>query len=404
MKKFLLFLTFTLTPLVAYPFASSMVYPSACPGGCCVPPRSNSSVAYAGSLFQRGSASASRSDFRTEPATPHPAVVRIVVENAKSQNYGTGTWIRLSSSRCAVLTCAHLFETETPVKIAVYFPNHIAFNAQIQAIDRTWDVALLQTATGNTLSSTSVGDFPSPVTLTKEPPRQGDYLRMCGYGPHGRCLWVLGKTRGYSHLTTVSETHTLVASGVARQGDSGAPILTLDGALAGVLWGTDGSSIYGTWSGKILQIFAVAFRESVEEIPEKPIMEERSTMQINAQKPFSTIRNRISAHRPPRLTRPLRLPPSPESASNTLNTENDKKVEKKTVMEPETREVTESDSTRKRLFRQLSDSPVRPGNVVKNGIWNMIAPHIYTIVTLFILVWLVPLVVIFVILWRQSRS
>ncbi|MDO4630248.1 MAG: serine protease [Planctomycetia bacterium] len=204
----------------------------------------------------------SLSDFRTEPAAPHPAVVRIVVENAKSQNYGSGTWIRLSSSQCAVLTCAHLFDTETPRKISVYFSNHVAFVAQIQAIDRRWDIALLQTSTVDTLSSDLNRKLPMPVTLAQDPPRQGDYLRMCGYGPNGRSVWVLGKTRGYCHLTTVSETHTLVVSGVARQGDSGAPILNLEGVLVGVLWGTDGSSMYGTWSGKILQTFSVAFQEN----------------------------------------------------------------------------------------------------------------------------------------------
>ncbi len=245
-RAIVLFLVFLWTPLILFPFN--------CPDGHCpLAPNSswssNSSAPHAASEKQTGD-----SLFRTEFAAPHPAVARICVENARTRNYGTGTWIRISKEQCAVLTCAHLFETNSPERIAVSFPNHFSFNARIQAIDRDWDVALLQSAVG---TDSSFSSFPAPLILTLRPPKPDEYARLCGYGADGRSLWMLGAVRGYCRLNAVSGAHTLVVAGFARQGDSGAPIMTLEGDLAGVLWGTDGQSLYGTWSGQIQKVLKI---------------------------------------------------------------------------------------------------------------------------------------------------
>lgn len=244
-----IFLILLWTPLLLFPFN--------CPDGHCslAPNSSWSSVSSAPSDSSGKQTSAAL--FHAEYASPHPAVARICVENAQTRNYGTGTWIRISKDQCAILTCAHLFETNSPERIAVSFPNHFSFNARIQAINRDWDVALLQSAVGT--DSSFSNSFPTPIILTLKPPKPEEYVRVCGYGSDGRSLWILGVVRGYCRLSTVSGAHTLVVSGTARQGDSGAPILTLDGNLAGVLWGTDGQSLYGTWSGQIMKILAIDF-------------------------------------------------------------------------------------------------------------------------------------------------
>ena len=231
-----------------------------CPGGqCAVPFVGRYAVPGANSESFRTAVS---SEFRTEFAAPHPSVVRILVENAKTRNYGTGTWIQLSQKRCAVLTCAHLFETNHPVRISVFFPNQPALDVRIQAIDRTWDVALLQMGSG-----TGSFSFPRPLHLTETAPRPGDFIRSCGYGPDGKTLWMLSTVRGYCRLETQMSARTLVLNGTARSGDSGAPMMQLDGSVAGVLWGTDGHSVYGTWSGQILKIFETAFQEELRDLP-----------------------------------------------------------------------------------------------------------------------------------------
>ncbi len=238
-----------------------------CPGGRCS--RSDSSSLNSlNSWSSASSASSARNhsipqpqqpNYRTQYAAPHAAVARILVENAQTQIFGTGTWIQLSEGRCVVLTCAHLFETDYPEHVAVNFPNQPAFDAKIQAIDRRWDLALLQAAAEFPLS------LPKPVTLSTSAPREGEMLRVCGLGPDGTSLWILGTTLGYCRLNTVSGNHTLVMTGNARQGDSGSPILRLDGTLAAVLWGTDGNFLYGTWSGQIRTVFETAFRENWDE-------------------------------------------------------------------------------------------------------------------------------------------
>lgn len=204
-------------------------------------------------------------DFRSEIAAPLPTVVRILVESGNVQYYGTGTWIQLNSGRNAILTCAHLFVPGRSERITVYFPNLPPFPVRLQAINREWDAALLTADTG----VLTVFTLPPGVGLAQFPPRQGDYLRFCGYGPTGSFLWNLAALRGYCRLPRAAGCCTLVLAGKARMGDSGGPIFTLDGQLAGVLWGTDDRSVYGTWAGKIRQIFDEEFQKVISE-PKAP--------------------------------------------------------------------------------------------------------------------------------------
>ena len=242
----------TALALTALTFSPAVLYPSFCPGGDC------------GFLpFQSPSARAT--DFCSEPAAPLPTVVRILVEAGSIQNYGTGTWIQLNTDRNAVLTCAHLFVSGRSERITVYFPNLPPLPVQIQAINREWDAALLVADAG----ASSLSALPQAVPLAQIPPNQGDYLRFCGYGPNGSFLWNVGTLRGYCRLPRTAGCCTMVVTGTARMGDSGGPIFTLDGQLAGVLWGTDKRSVYGTWAGKIRQIFDAEFQK-VASVPEKP--------------------------------------------------------------------------------------------------------------------------------------
>ncbi|MCR5163402.1 MAG: serine protease [Thermoguttaceae bacterium] len=181
------------------------------------------------------------------------------MEAGNVQYYGTGTWIQLNADRNAVLTCAHLFVPGRSERITVYFPNLPPLPVRIQALNREWDAALLTADAGVSFEST----LPQAVLLATSPPQQGDHLRFCGYGPTGSFLWNLGTLRGYCRLPRAVGCYTMVLTGKARMGDSGGPIFTLDGLLAGVLWGTDDQSVYGTWAGKIRQIFDAEFQKGI---------------------------------------------------------------------------------------------------------------------------------------------
>lgn len=238
----------TALALTALTFSPAVLSPSFCPGGGC-------------SFFPAQSPSAPAANFRSETAAPLPTVVRILVEAGNVQYYGTGTWIQLNADRNAVLTCAHLFVPGRSERITVYFPNLPPLPFRLLALNREWDAALLTAEAG--ASSNPV--LPKAVLLAPNPPKQGDHLRFCGYGPTGSFLWNVGTLRGYCRLPRAAGCCTMVLTGTARMGDSGGPIFTLDGQLAGVLWGTDERSVYGTWAGKILQIFDSEFQKVISE-------------------------------------------------------------------------------------------------------------------------------------------
>ncbi|MBQ6107958.1 MAG: trypsin-like peptidase domain-containing protein [Thermoguttaceae bacterium] len=282
----------TALALTALTFSPAVLYPSFCPGGrgCFFPPQSSTAPA---------------TDFRSEPAAPLPTVVRILVEAGNVQNYGTGTWIQLNADRNAVLTCAHLFVVGRSERITVYFPNLPPLPVRLLVLNREWDAALLTADAGAPPKSS----LPKAVLLAQTPPRQGDFLRFCGYGPTGSFLWNLGTLRGYCRLPRTAGCCTMVLTGTARMGDSGGPIFTLDGHLAGVLWGTDDHCVYGTWAGKIRQVFDAEFQKVTPEVKKPqsrllPIQKPRKKPRPKAAPPSE------SAVRPPKpnTTEPPKCP------------------------------------------------------------------------------------------------
>lgn len=402
-------------------FVPIALFSSSCPGGRCgLRPQTSASVTSAGSIS--AGTPVSSPAFRTEPAPPHPAVARILVENAQTRNYGTGTWIRLSQNRSAILTCAHLFETDHPERIAVCFPNHSAFSARIQAIDRSWDVALLQTSAGasafpnameqpdspasSASSVTGSTSFPQPVFVAQAPPVPGDYLRVCGYGPDGQSLWILGTVRGYCRLAQVSGAHTLVMTGNARHGDSGAPIFTLDGTLAGVLWGTDGQSLYGTWSGQIRTVFWTAFQETASSeasLPEGESLQQEDAFPDSGSSPAASER---------------RIPRAPNSG-------NERKIAKVPLIprrnpsaaprrpfraNPETPAPNEtpSDSRRQPATLPRPRLPEFPGlakEKIQSGWWHFLPFRFpFGLLAVYLIAWLIPIVAVLAAIRKRRNS
>ena len=219
---------------------------------------------------------------------PNPAVARIVVTHDNSKSYGTGTLVADETSRYFILTCAHLFENNRPRKIDVIFPDQSVYSVRILAIDRVWDLAILQNESflsaeetwdetpetpffseHTPLNTPAIfqnlsGEFPRNVAipLGKTTPRVGDILYYAGYGSMGQYLVKKGRMEGFVAVQNGTSAETLVITGNARQGDSGGPIVNERGELVGVLWGTDGRTICGTYNGRIHQFIQTAASEN----------------------------------------------------------------------------------------------------------------------------------------------
>lgn len=177
--------------------------------------------------------------------TPPAATVRVVNAAGNARWYGSGTLVYKDDERGVILTCAHLFREKTG-DVTVLFPDGARYQAEVLAVDRTWDLAAL----GITAPAVA------PVTVANESPRPGDALKSCGYGPDGRYRCNQGEALGYTRPALNETYETLELTGAAREGDSGGPVFNSRGELAAVLWGTDGRTVGSTYCGRVRKFLA----------------------------------------------------------------------------------------------------------------------------------------------------
>lgn len=158
---------------------------------------------------------------------------------------GSGTLVDNSPARGIILTCAHLFSEGTG-RISIEYPGGRMVGGQLILADRKWDLAAI----------TIPGSGVTPIKIADQYPKPGDSVESSGYGQNGSYRTNRGRVTGY--LTTrASQTHeTLELTGYAREGDSGGPIVNRRGQLGGVLWGTDGRTVLGTYCGRIKKFLA----------------------------------------------------------------------------------------------------------------------------------------------------
>jgi len=170
------------------------------------------------------------------PATrANPAVVRIRNSVGRIQSYGSGTLIAKNSHDASVVTCAHLF-SDGVGQVVVGFPDGSTFAGRLREIDRVYDLALL----------TIAPPVAEPLTLSPIDPGPGVRVSVSGFGPDGRYQARSGSVRGYSRTGESPLAQTLIVAGMARDGDSGGPVLDEQGRLVAVIWGTDGSIVTAT--------------------------------------------------------------------------------------------------------------------------------------------------------------
>ena len=174
------------------------------------------------------------------PPVVRGSVVRVANLTGSSRCHGSGTLVHNDDSRGIILTCGHLFRDEIGT-ITVRFSDGRSVDAELLAVDQTWDLAALAI----------VRPGVAPVKIAADCPVPGEQLESCGYGTDGNYRCSRGRALGYAK-TLATQTHeTLQISGCVRQGDSGGPVLNRRGELVAVVWGTDGQSVMGTFCGRI---------------------------------------------------------------------------------------------------------------------------------------------------------
>ena len=171
--------------------------------------------------------------------SPHPAVARIKVPEEGATSYGSGTLIDVRDQFGLVITNWHVVRDANGA-VEVTFPGGFTSKARAIKVDPDWDLAAL------VIWRPPV----EPVKIAAAPPKPGDQLTICGYGPGiyraatGRC------TQYYSPKVTLPQQ--MVELDVeARQGDSGGPIFNGEGRLAGVLFGAGQGTTLGSFGGRV---------------------------------------------------------------------------------------------------------------------------------------------------------
>jgi hypothetical protein len=172
--------------------------------------------------------------------TAHPAIARIIVPEKDGVSYGSGSLVDVRDDYGLVVTNWHVVRDASGV-ISVLFPDGFSSKADVVKVDKDWDLAAL-----------SIRKPPAaPLPMTAEPPQPGQRLIIAGYGS-GDFRAAAGKCLGYNSPAQGMEAELVEVDAEARHGDSGGPILNERGEIAGVLFGTNGST-HGSHGGRVIR-------------------------------------------------------------------------------------------------------------------------------------------------------
>lgn len=176
----------------------------------------------------------------TVSTTPHPAIVRIIVPEKDGISYGSGSLVDVRDEFGLVVTNWHVIR-DAAGAISVLFPDGFSSRAEVVKVDKDWDLAALSIRK----------PAAAPLPMTAAAPQPGQRLIIAGYGSGdfrasaGKCLGYGAPEKGFPQELVEVDTE-------ARHGDSGGPILNEQGEIAGVLFGTNGST-HGSYGGRVLQ-------------------------------------------------------------------------------------------------------------------------------------------------------
>lgn len=172
----------------------------------------------------------------TSPAVAIPdriaaALCRVVSDTTAGRSLGSGALIQSDGGTGYVLTCGHLFDGG-PGRVSVGFTSGQRFAAEVVAMDRPHDVALLKIRAP---AATPLG--------VGEPPTGGAALTCSGFGAAAKLRSVRGPLLGFAKAAGATHASARIAAGV-RSGDSGGPVLDASGRLVGVIWGVRNGVTY----------------------------------------------------------------------------------------------------------------------------------------------------------------
>lgn len=154
-------------------------------------------------------------------AAPQAAVVR-VLGNAGA---GSGTLVAAEEGQGIVVTCQHVVAGSS--QWSVVYPRGGSSSARLIDADAGLDLAALWVA---------VPEGVEPVHVAASAPGIGEAVTVCGYGG-GAWRARDRQVQGFPRRAWQSTPDQIAVTGQTISGDSGGPILTADGELAGVLWG-----------------------------------------------------------------------------------------------------------------------------------------------------------------------
>jgi hypothetical protein len=178
-------------------------------------------------------------------ATPHPAVVRVVVDDGGgSLSLGSGVLVDVRDQFGLVVTNWHVVR-DAQGAIEVRFPGGFQSTARAAKLDSDWDLAAL------VIWRPPV----APVPIATTAPQPGDPLTICGYGA-GQYRAATGRCTRYYAPRIDYPLHVVELNVAARQGDSGGPIFNARGELAGVLFGSGSGGAMGSYGGRVQSFLA----------------------------------------------------------------------------------------------------------------------------------------------------
>lgn len=164
------------------------------------------------------------------PKEVQQAICRIYVDEPGGRSLGSGTLIGKDEQSGLVITCFHLFR-ESQSGIRCIFPNGESFQGTLLATDQKFDLAAIA------IKPPSI----QPIPLAVELPTVGETMHSAGFGSnHHIAINTATVVPDYFKPTG------FVIGGVARQGDSGGPVINDRNELAGVLWGSDGNTVHAS--------------------------------------------------------------------------------------------------------------------------------------------------------------
>lgn len=173
------------------------------------------------------------------PREPHPAIVRVCVEETDGMAYGSGTLIDVQDDWGLIVSNWHVVQNAAG-ETRVLFPHGFRATARVLGTDQDWDLAALL------IRRPPV----SPMPLAARAPRPGEPLTIAGYGS-GRYQVQTGRCTQYVAPSAQHPFEMVEVSAPARQGDSGGPILNAAGELAGVLFGSNRGTTSGAYAGRV---------------------------------------------------------------------------------------------------------------------------------------------------------